>query len=296
MNEIRFALNATEGEALSNAFRCLQKEAEPVVLKAAPKPRASTQTASSGGGAQEGLLRQLIQVVGEGTSGIKESVEVSGTSQLEMNQMMMEKLQGLTAAIEKLNETKKEKEFVPRVFGFGVYFKTNYMYSDLIVPVNSDFDLVSARFLAGTSINMTFNVGMRKKVGFRFEPNVDFMMNSASGGSGGSAGKASTTMLEAGLKLLLVIRRGRVNIYPGISGSFLSLTAKQTSGSSTTTIQRDGGSGGLILGGEYLLTPNIGIRLESGVLYYGLAKTKNGGNNTEDAFGSFARLGGSFYF
>ena len=192
--------------------------------------------------------------------------------------------------------TENKKEFIPRVFGFGVYFKTNYMYSDLIVPVNSDFDLVSARFLAGTSVNLTFNAGMRKKVGFRFEPNVDVLTNSASVQSGGTTSKASVTMIEAGLKLLLVVRRKRVNIYPGISGSYLNLATKQKVGSNSQSVERSGGSVGLILGGEYLVTPHIGVRLESGFLYYGLGKASGGGNSTESAFGSFARLGGSFYF
>lgn len=326
VNEIRFALNTTEGEALSNAFRCLQKDPEPIALKPAPKPRASVQSATTGNAVQEDLMRQLIHVVGEGTDGIKASVEQSGTTQMEQNLMMMEKLEGLSAAIEQLNETKKDEEFVPRVFGFGVYFKTNYLFGETQITTettNEEFDgtnlsfgdySAANRFMNGTSLNMSFNAGMRKKVGFRIEPFVDFVVFSSKTDGDNTTVQSSARQIETGLRLLLIVRKGRVNIYPGITGGFVNqfrsqkITIKNSGSWNSGQGSRNGGNIGLVLGGEYLLTPHFGVRVESGLLYYILGQTKvsskasDGSSSstplkyTSGLFGSYARLGCSFYF
>lgn len=198
----------------------------------------------------------------------------------------------------KEEKPKAQADFVPRVFGFGVYFKTNFLFSTIMVA-NTDLDVAVNKFMSGASINASFNAGMKKKVGFRFEPFVDFLVTNTDNQFGSTSVKGETGMLETGMRLLLVIRRNRVNIYPGVSGSYLNVAGKSTSGLQTVKASRSGGSIGLILGGEYLLTPHIGVRIESGAMYYGLGKTKGNAlitNKAQNVFGSFARLGGSFYF
>ncbi|MCB9191754.1 MAG: hypothetical protein H6603_01290 [Flavobacteriales bacterium] len=221
--------------------------------------------------------------------------------------------------LETFNKVGGEKEVTPRVFGFGVYVKTNYYFSEVFVPMNVDMDLLSAKFLAGTSINMSFNAAMRKRVGFRFEPYLDFLFsNSQEENSGGSQRlKASAHQIESGLRLLLVVRRNRVNIYPGITGGYVNLNARNASetigsvGYSRQSLVRHGGSIGVLFGGEYLVTPHFGIRLETGLLYYIIGNQESttttnfgSGENTQSQtlrrtdgrFSTLGRLGGSFYF
>ncbi|MCB9205338.1 MAG: hypothetical protein H6603_10215 [Flavobacteriales bacterium] len=330
-NEIRFPLSLSEGTELAGIMQCLAREEKtaPQELQIAPPTRKTTKPSTDNDG-QEKLLRELITTVGEGTKDIKKSVEQSGTSQLEMNHLLVEKLENLTTAIDRLNNSKEEEktkeEFVPRVFGFGVYFKTNYLFGETQLTTqttNDEFDgtnlsfsdySTANRFMNGTSINMSFNAGMRKKLGFRFEPFVDFVVFNAKSETDVSTTKTSARQVETGLRLLFIVRRGRVNIYPGLTGGYVNQFRSQrisykTSGSwQSGEGLRNGGNLGLVLGGEYLITPNFGIRVESGLLYYILGQTKlkskdSTGSSasqsvkyTSGLFGSYARLGASFYF
>lgn len=208
----------------------------------------------------------------------------------------------------KETRTEKKKEFVPRTFGFAVYYRTNYLSGGFWVNA---YEYQSAsRFMNGASINLSFSTGMQKKVGFRFEPFVDYLFAKGDPPTNTfySSSGFNTGVFESGLRFLPVVRRGRVNIYFGVSGSFLYVTRKAPIYNPNSNIPtgyknafRLGGSAGLVLGGEYLVTPHIGIRIESGVMYFGVGDEyfNDSGNISDSAnsqIGSFARFGGSFYF
>lgn len=304
----------------------------------------------------EGLIQeqveqtsQLISAVQQNGELVKSSVEASGMAQLQQNDELHEKLQAMTDVLTELKEHNKvskkpepeENAFTPRVFGFGVYFKTNYLFNE--IQMNYGTGVEEAKFLSGTSINLSLNAGMRAKVGFRIEANADFLTRFAEFRVGGDSIytdliQPDSTLLttarfeefkqnnqvsfyEVGLSPLLVIRRNRVNIYLGFSGSYVHLQGEYKKtfphnnnreiGENRVMASRSGFSAGFNIGGEYLVTPHIGIRLETGVKLYHIGKvnaSENGvslegeleGNplydNNQNVFGSFARIGGSFYF
>jgi len=333
-SEVRFPLSVAEGKELSHQFSCLSEgEAAPQQLKVVSAPPRENPTASrsapspkptvAGNSAQMDEVIALLREISTGTKGVQEKVAESGSSQLEQNFLMFEKLEQLTAAIEGLKDagspigTSEESTMIPRTFGFGVYFKTNYLFNNLFTM--EDMSGVPEKFVAGASLNMSINMGMGNNVGFRLEPYADLMFGNTSEQDNDETFRSRSSMqqIEAGIRALLVVRRGRVNIYPGITAGYVNIGAMQIGESldfesfNRSRFVRHGGSVGLVLGGEYLLTPHFGVRVESGMLYYIMGNVtqvneSNFGGNTQTetettiitngVFGTFGRIGGSFYF
>lgn len=282
-DNIEIAVSRGQAEKFSEDMRCILRD----------EPAPSISLPESAGRAEQANDVQVEKEPGESSiyKATAKKPSLSTTDSL---------LVEILARMDASKDSKPEKEFTPRVFGFGVYFKTNYTFSSISTAAQ-DLDLVINKFMSGASINMSFNAGMKKKVGFRFEPFVDFLVTNTENQYGSTNLKSEIGFFETGMRLLLMIRRNRVNIYPGLSASYVNISGRAFSGgSSGVKATRSGGSVGLILGGEYLLTPNIGVRLESGLMYYGLGKIASNNatfsNKAQNIFGSFARIGGSFYF
>ena len=221
---------------------------------------------------------QLNQTISQ----LKETTEKSAAKSEQQNTEIISSLSELNKSIQSIKEinTGKEKEEIQlRKFGFGVNLVTNYMFASLLTSEGNYEEFSSfPGIFSGAGLNLIITSTIKKKVVFRYEP--EFAIST--GVTRGST-RPDFVIGNLGSRFLAVAKRNRVNIYGGPSIGFYGYYANGYGG---------GGFGfGTHFGGEYLLTSNFSINLETG--FQVLTPFVS---SASTVFSTYGRLGGRFYF
>ncbi|MFN8322856.1 MAG: hypothetical protein U0T74_09380 [Chitinophagales bacterium] len=248
---------------------------------------------------QTKALTETLNALNANITSLKTAIEQGNTETKKQNEEVSSKLNSLNSSVKELNETTQTKSgaeanaIVPRKFGMGVSFITNYLLNafsdDEGAPIINQYN----GLFMGAGFNLIVSTRMDKKVGFRYEPEFSVASSFSRSKDGNDISANRISIFSFGSRFLGVARRNRVNIYAGPSITIFGVVASLRENELTTTSAMVGAGFGLHFGGEYLVHPNFGINMESGMQLYGLFPK---GGYAEGVFSTYGRLGGRFYF
>jgi hypothetical protein len=238
---------------------------------------------------QTKTLAEALITLNESVKSLKVTLEQGGAKTEQQNQDIVSKLNTVNNSIKDLKEettqAKGKEEIKVRKFGFAVNILTNvnaaiFDYKD--DPINKTIANTASslsRVGNGFGLSIVINTGIEKKVGFRFEPELNFIRISTDANTNAGYFALSTNFFAC-------IHKHRTNIYAGPALSFGTLVIDGSKFVFGT---------GIRFGGEYLIDSHFSIGLETGINYSSVIDN----NDISSSVGMLSipsKLVGRFYF
>jgi hypothetical protein len=267
---------------------------------------AKMQDLSNGQQQQTKALADALKTLNETVISLKTTLEQGGIKTTEQNQQVLDKLSTLNNSVKDLKEATTaatgKDEIKVRKFGFAVNIladvNTNiFNYKDDQTNTTSLAQTITSLSKIGNGFGLSavVNTGVDKKVGFRFEPELNFAELKANvADKDGDTTSVNFTYFSLSTNFFACIHNHRTNIYVGPALSFGVMHEGDNSDLYTPNYFVFGT--GLRFGGEYLIDSHFSIGVETGINYSAIINPSGYGDKVTGMLSIPSKVVGRFYF